>query len=361
MTDQALPTAELVQAVLAAQPGPWGAGARVLSVRDLSPGFGQAVVLRVEVATPQGGASPWIVKVPGWGGPSLLDSQDTQLAFREAQFLSGELPGRLPRGLATPPDATVLRHDGRQWIVMRDVGAALNRPWTPAAATTAARSIALLHLPATLDPALLDTPWLERSGHAAYPHHVPAAHENLDALAGHPLPADLFTDRQVRALHLCLDAAPKLAAQADELPATLVHGDHHPRNAGLDHDGTLVLIDWEHVGIGPVGFALATFVALYRAFGGQGDLDETALLAAYGQALSDLAGTDLRRPAALGFALAHLTWGLHLRLGPGLSAVRQGFHGDTPRAWAPHLDDIRTGSRRALSWAAAAGLGPLEA
>jgi aminoglycoside phosphotransferase (APT) family kinase protein len=54
-------------------------------------------------------------------------------------------------------------------------------------------------------------------------------------------------------------------------PATLVHGDLTARNAGVDRDDALVLIDWEHVGVGPVGFDLGTFVSLYRAFGGQED------------------------------------------------------------------------------------------
>jgi hypothetical protein len=109
-----------------------------------------------------------------------------------------------------------------------------------------------------------------------------------------------------------------------------------------------------------VGFDLGTFVSMYRAFGGSGELDEPALLEVYGRALSDLAGTDLHPAAALGFAMAHLTWGLHLRLGPGLTAVRQGFHGDNPGELAAHLDDLRTGCLRALSWAPAAGVGATD-
>jgi aminoglycoside phosphotransferase (APT) family kinase protein len=153
-----------------------------------------------------------------------------------------------------------------------------------------------------------------------------------------------------------LDAAAELNSRAARLPTTLVHGDLTPRNAGVDEDDVLVLIDWEHVGVGPVGLDLATFVSLYRAFGGHGELDEADLLRLYGEALSDLADADLRHSAALGFAIVHLTWGLHLRLGPGLMAVHRGFHGETPAELAPHLDDIRSGCLRALSWAAVAGV-----
>lgn len=351
----ALPDADTVRAALASRTGPWGDDVRVLSVRDLSSGLGQAAVLRVSLTTPSSGPSLWIVKIPGWGPQTLLDSRDDGLAEREACFFAGTLPALLPRGLTTPPDATVLRHHGRLWIVMRDVGAVLQQAWTPQGALAAARRAALLWVPGATRPDLLDAPWLEREGYAAYAHHVDAGHENLEALGRDPLLRTLFTPDQVRALHACLDAADSLAARAKGLPGTLVHGDLTPRNAGLDPAGHLALIDWEHVGVGPVGFDLGTFVSVYRAFGGQGELDEPALLDAYGRALSDLAGTDLRADAALGFATAHLTWGLHLRLGPGLAFMRRDEYRAAPPAHrAAHLDDIRSGCLRALSWAAAA-------
>jgi hypothetical protein len=354
MTVRVLPDADTIQAALASHEGPWGAGAQVLSVRDLSTGLGQAAVLRVSIAAPPASPSLWIVKILGWGRQNLLDSRDRLLDRREAHFYGSSISDLLPRGLTAPPAATVFNHHGFTWLVMRDVGAVLQQSWTPDAAMTAARRIALLYVPATVRPGLLDAPWLEQEGYAAYAHHVPAGHDNLDALAPDPRLRTLFTPEQVRALHACLDAAEVLGARAKRLPATLVHGDLTPRNAGLDPHGALALIDWEHVGVGPVGFDLGTFVSLYRAFGGHGELDEPALLDVYGRAISDLAGTDLRPAAALGFATAHLNWGLHLRLGPGLTAVRQGLNGDAPAALAAHLDDIRSGCLRALSWAAAA-------
>ncbi|WP_446039599.1 phosphotransferase family protein [Streptomyces sp. SID1121] len=356
MTGHGLPDAQTVEAVLASHEGAWEAGTRVLSVRDLSPGLGQAAVLGVSAAAPDGRRSGWIVKIPGWGHRSLLDSRDGQLDRREAHFFSSGIPALLPPGLAVPQHATVVGHRGLDWIVMRDLGPVLGRPWTPAAATTTALRAALLYVPGARDPGLLDVPWLEREGHAAYTHHIPAGHDNLGALAHEPRLKALFTHEQVHALHTCLDAATELTSRAATLPTTLVHGDLTPRNAGLDGDHTLVLIDWEHVGVGPVGFDLGTFVSLYRTFGGHGELDEPALLEAYGRALGDLAGADSRHAAAVGFATVHLTWGLHLRLGPGLTAVRQGLHSDNPGELARHLDDIRSGCLRALAWASVAGV-----
>lgn len=356
MTERVLPDADTIEAALASHDGPWGAGARVLSVVDQSTGLGQAAVLRASIAAPNTCPSLWAVKILGWGRHTLLDSRDSLLDRREAHFYGSGISDLLPNGLTTPPAATVFSHHGFTWVVMRDIGAVLQQSWTPDTATIAASRAALLYIPGVLRPGLLDAPWLELEGYAAYTHHIQTGHENLEALAGDPLLRALFTPDQIRDLHTCLDAAEGLGARAAELPQTLVHGDLTPRNAGLDPRGTLALIDWEHVGVGPVGFDLGTFVSLYRGFGGSGELDEPAILETYGRALSDLAGTDLRHAAALGFAVAHLTWGLHLRLGPGLTLVRRGFQHDAPAKLAAHLDDIRSGGLRALSWAAAAGV-----
>lgn len=364
MTHRVLPDADTIEAALASHEGPWGSRVRVLSVRDLSTGLGQAAVLRVSVATPYASPSLWIVKILGWGRQTLLDSRDRLLDRREAHFYGSSISDLLPRGLTTPPAATVFSHHDLTWLVMRDVGAVLQQSWTPASAAVAARRAALLYVPGAVRPELLDAPWLEQEGWAAYVHHLPAGHDNLEALSDDPRLRTLFSPEQVRALHSCLDAADELSARARELPTTLVHGDLTPRNAGLDPCGDLALIDWEHVGVGPVGFDLGTFVSVYRAFGGTGELDEPALLETYGEAVSELAGSDLTAAAALGFATAHLTWGIHLRLGPGLTAVRQGLNSDAPAALAAHLDDIRSGCLRALSWAIAAGAavrsGPLS-
>lgn len=356
MAERPLPDADTIDAALASHEGPWGSGARVLSVRDLSTGLGQAAVLRVSIATAHAYPSLWIVKILGWGQQTLLDSRDSLLDRREAHFYSSGVSDLLPSGLTTPPAATVFSHHDLTWVVMRDIGAVLQQSWTPDSAMIAARRTALLYIPGAVRPGLLDAPWLELEGYAAYIHHVPAGHDNLDALTHHPRHRALFTTEQVDALHICLDRTEELRARARELPATLVHGDLTPRNAGLGPHGALALIDWEHVGVGPVGIDPGTFVSLYRAFGGHGELDEPAILEAYGRAVSDLADRDLRPAAALGFATVHLTWGLHLRLGPGLTLVRQGLDEEAPARLAAHLDDLRTGCLRALSWATASGL-----
>jgi hypothetical protein len=354
-SDDQLPTPTAVRSACATFAGVPATEVTVHSVTDLSPRLGSAVVLRVIVEwdrhAPGGGRRELVVKVPGWGAQSLLDSRDPLLDGREVRFLRGDIPNLLPKGLSVPPDAVVVSDGGREWIFMRDIAASLNRPWTPESAGVAAVRAALLYAPGASDPALLDTPWLERHGFAAYRHHVEAGHENLEAISGDTRLDGLFSSDEIRRLHGFLDQTDKLIARADGLPPTLVHGDLHVLNAGLGADQELLLIDWEHVGVGPPGYDLATFVSVYRLFNGRGELDEPALVQDYGQALSAVAGADLVTEARIGYAITHLTWGLHLRLGPGLTAVRQGSHGDTPEELRPHLADIRSGCARALSLA----------
>lgn len=105
----------------------------------------------------------------------MLDWRDSQLDRREACFFGSGIPASLPHGLATPPDATVVGHNGLVWIVMRDIGPVLQQAWTPGAAATTALRTALLYTPGVLHPELLAAPWLEREGCAAYSHRIPAA------------------------------------------------------------------------------------------------------------------------------------------------------------------------------------------
>ncbi len=186
----------------------------VHSVTDLSPRLGSAVVLRVVVEwdrhAPGGGRRDLVVKVPGWGGQSFLDSRDPLLDGREVRFLRGNIPDLLPQGLSVPPDAVVVSDGGREWIFMRDIAASLNRPWTPDSAGVAAVRAALLYAPGASDPALLDTPWLERHGFVAYRHHVETCHENLEAISGDSRLDGLFSGDEIRRLQGFLDRTDEL-------------------------------------------------------------------------------------------------------------------------------------------------------
>jgi thiamine kinase-like enzyme len=77
-------------------------------------------------------------------------------------------------------------------------------------------------------------------------------------------------DRLLRRLHNLLDEEPLRAHSLAELggPETLLHGDLWTTNAILVPNGDGVearLIDWDHVGVGPVTYDLSTFLARFPA------------------------------------------------------------------------------------------------
>jgi hypothetical protein len=61
-----------------------------------------------------------------------------------------------------------------------------------------------------------------------------------------------LTDAELARLDEVLPAIGALCDQAaaDPVPTTLLHGDCHPGNAGLRHDGTVCLLDWSDAAIG---------------------------------------------------------------------------------------------------------------
>jgi hypothetical protein len=158
-SDARLPAPTAVRSACAAYAGVPETEVTVHSVTDLSPRLGSAIVLRVVADWDRGvpggrGRRDLVVKVPGWGTGSLLDSRDPLLAGREVRFLRGSIPNLLPKGLSVPPDAAVVTDGGREWIFMRDIAASLNRPWTPDSASVAAVRAALLYAPGASDLAI---------------------------------------------------------------------------------------------------------------------------------------------------------------------------------------------------------------
>ncbi|MDQ3700438.1 MAG: phosphotransferase, partial [Chloroflexota bacterium] len=211
------------------------------------------------------------------------------------------------------------------WLWTEDVAPALAVRWTPDRALAAARSAGRLHALFVAEREDLERQgWLERDGYAAYAHHVPAAHRHLEQLPTHPHWTHLFADEERAALHRALDLTPRAITELRRLPPTLIHGDFHVDNLGCDPDGTVVAIDWAHVGIAPLGSDVAVLTSLYTALGGTGashrELESAAIEVYFDQLAAPGARPDTQLHAVVRRAcgLWNLTWGLHLRLGPGL-------------------------------------------
>lgn len=325
-------------------------------IDDLSPGIGSSRVFRVTFSTTgregAGGATV-ILKVPDWGAPTLIQPDDPLLPQRERHFVECGIARRLPEGLRAPAVLGLDRVGERTWIWMEDVRSAVAITWDAELAVRAARRNALLHAMYLQEPDVLnDLDWIQWHHYAAYAHHVPAAHRNLDACREHHLWSGLFTEPEITELHRALNHSPDAVSELRTLPVTLMHGDFHIQNLGFDPDGTLVALDWAHVGIGPVGADIATLASLYHAMGGVPSREwrdlEQELIAAYADELAQCTGQAQLTPTiARVCALWHGTWGLHLRLGPGLTAL---LRDDQDEPWKRRTaDDIYEGCTRVLT------------
>ncbi|HEX2035291.1 MAG TPA: phosphotransferase [Chloroflexota bacterium] len=329
-------------------------------VAELSPGLSGSRLFRIEVHDPEQGTRTLILKVPDWGTPTGLDPRDSWVSRREIHFYESGLTARLPPGLRAPGFLGVDRAGPGTWLWLEDAGSAMRVAWGPVEAVTAARRAARLHR-LFLDEreSLTQQPWLERGGDAAFAHHVPAGHRNLETLPGHHYWSGLLSAEERQALHRALDLSGRAVMAMHALPVSLAHGDFHIRNLGFDSSGDLVALDWAHVGLAPPGCDVATLVSLYTGMGGAGDMRpggplEQSVMAAYLDELGTVmqtggpAARELRAAVRRAAALWHLTWGLHLRLGPGLDWLLRRPDPLSPAATA-EAASIRDGCLRAVS------------
>ena len=382
------PTPSALQTSLRAlRPSPEWGNARVTGLHELTPGLSGSRVFRVSLSgtkpivgpsRPEKEQPPFatrgvthhrptippslILKIPDWGAPSGIASRDPWVMTRELHFYESGLAASLPLGMRAPRLLGIDRTPpGRgTWLWTDDESGPLAIRWRPADAITAAARVARLHsLFRSGGQSLEREQWLERQGYAAYRHHVPAAHRHLETLSATPRWSSLLSQEEREALHRALDLTPQAMEAMDRLPPTLVHGDFHIGNLGLDrsgNDATLVVIDWAHVGLAPLGCDVATLVSLYSVMGGAGESGddlEHAVQASYIDALraqgtGSYPEADLRALVSRACALWHLTWGLFLRLGPGLDWLLRRPDQDSDEAQRSALD-IRRGCLRALA------------
>ena len=151
-------------------------------------------------------------------------------------------------------------------------------------------------------------------------------------------------------LRRALDLTPAAADALRRLPPTLIHGDYHVRNIGIGGGGGLTVIDWANTGIAPLGSDVAVSLSVYELFGGRGgspSVDRRAI-DSYADAVSTLDGVDRRADVERAVQLWNLTWGLHLRLGLGLSALLENWILD-PAELRRSIADVVSGVDRGLA------------
>lgn len=330
--------------------------ARVLAARlggtrwrlqNLSPGLSSSRIYRVSSAR----GERYIVKIPDWDRSAGLRNSDPLSCEREIRFWKSGLPAQLSTRLRLPRLLGIDERAGRSLLWMEALDDAFAFAWTPG------RAIAALGAAAALDDVyrrhadeLHGLPWLSRDVFCMFENYQQEAYANLARL-GEAQAAWLgFPGALLPGLQAGLALRDWAVAALHRLPFSLIHGDFHPRNIGFTGGKSPIVTDWANVGLGPLGSDLATFMSLYGVFAGvragrrRREL-ERALLHSYCRALG--------LPRERWDQVAHccwlwaVTWGLHLRLGPGLTALLDGRIRDATLR-ATTFADILEGCDRAL-------------
>ncbi|HVH66763.1 MAG TPA: aminoglycoside phosphotransferase family protein [Gemmatimonadales bacterium] len=167
--------------------------------------------------------------------------------------------------------AAAEREGGWVWHVYEDLGdESLARARVPWRLDAAVDFIAELHLRAARHPLIPEVRWRARDhGVHFFTSNVRDAIAVLEALATPPreVPRDFAgaRERLLGALHTLLEDAPRRVRcmQDSGGPDTLLHGDLWPKNifvARTPAGPRARLIDWDHVGVGPVSYDVSTLL-----------------------------------------------------------------------------------------------------
>lgn len=174
------------------------------------------------------------------------------------------------------------------WHVYEDLQSeALADRWERPRLETAIDLIAQLHTRGVGHPLLPEVRWHGRDhGAQTLIAHLRDGIAALEALTTVSAPASFAVARcrLLERLYWMLDAAPGQVRLIDETggPETLLHGDLGPKNIFVAAAGDAPrarLIDWDHVGVGPLTYDISTL--LYQSSPG----DRSWLLCRYRQAL----------------------------------------------------------------------------
>lgn len=328
---------------------------QIQNVAKLPSHLGNSTVFRIMLKRVSGNLpSTVILKIPEAGNNGPVKPGDPLVLMRERKLAESGLLFRLPSDLRPPRVYGIDDRTGKTWIWMEDLSECLTLTWNPSLAVTAAQQCSSLHtFYQTYRAELNGLPWLAKRLWAFYSHYIATCHANLEACARDRFWRTVFGEPEIAALHECLNSFNQMDRLMSQLAQSFLHGDFHIRNLGFDRHNALVMVDWAHVGISPLGCDIASFSSMYRLLGGIVTSEETSferlLVDAYCKKLTDMFGVRVSaREVQIACSLWHKTAGLHLRLGPGLSALLLGKVKDAG-ARDRIAQDIRDGCRRVLN------------
>jgi hypothetical protein len=329
-----------------------------VALEQLAFGLSGSGVWRVRIRGERSNGAPhsFILKIPDHRTQSdvfHVITPDLQNREREAAE-AGLFEALEEVWIKTPRVRGIQKRAGKTWIWMEDLAGTFDFVQDDVGARHVARELSKLHVAfGARAEHWRRQSWLGRREFLRYRHWLPAARQNVERLRQEDGFGPL-TPRDLGDLATALDELDWATGELEQLPQTLLHGDFQIRNLALNKaDARLVLFDWAHVGIGPLGGDLASFISVYRFFGGSGGalgsgFDE-ALITEYAEALQSVGVRDIcRSNLERVCGLWNMTWGLHLRLGAALSALNAGISDLALRAKIEL--DVVEGCQRALGF-----------
>lgn len=318
----------------------------ISSIDELTRGVSGSHVFRVHVDTSTAEASTVIVKVSTPGAQGIRIDAGGSIS-RELSVYDVPLTAHAARYVMRPKLLARGESAEMSWMMLEDVGPALDVEWDVSHALTAMRAVATLDVGEIVDKRSVD--WFSPREHHAFEHHIDAARDSLERLRNTPdLKFELGEQIDLDAIVLCLDTARAAASELDDSRHGFQHGDLNNSNMGFDEHGALMLVDWAQAGLAPIGSDVAVFLSGFLAFGGtrgalsQMEFDELVIAEFSKHYAGSGMDDDIRRVVDLWTT----SWAVESRLGVGLPAAWQMDQTTPARAFI--VADVREGLLRAV-------------
>ena len=196
----------------------------------------------------------------------VFRSAELDSGTREARAYQSGLLADLPGGMAAPHCLAVEEQAGHElWIWLEELTDHVGQPWPLARYRLAARHLGRFNGAYLAGRPLPADPWLSRGFLRAWVTRRATSAAKLPGIREHPLVRRAFPPavadgvlRLWRDMDTLLDAL-------DQLPQTLCHLDANPSNLfarrGVGGQEQTVAVDWECVGVAPLGVEIVGIVS----------------------------------------------------------------------------------------------------
>lgn len=320
--------------------------AEISSVDELTRGVSGTSVFRVHLDALATGVTTAIMKVSAPGATGIRLEAAGEVT-RELRVYGLALTTEAAGCVCRPGLLASGGRSGVTWILLEDVGSALDVDWDLDSALAAMRGAAALEVDSAATGR--NEAWFVPREHHSFEHHIGAARDSIELLRRTPeLVHELGEQVDLEAVASCLGAARGAAAELDGAPHGFQHGDLNNSNMGFGVDGALMLIDWAQAGMAPIGSDVAVFLSGFLGFGGhrgalsQEEFDELIVAEYMGRHPGGATDDAILRVVDLWST----SWAVEARLGAGLPAAWQMERTSPTRAFI--IADVREGLLRAV-------------